>query len=113
LRHSVFADKLRAFDIIEAVCGDHWLEILVLDTEKGYPLTTKILRTEKLPTICKEMRGYGLPPGHDIIYSPESHTYQAIRLSDGVPLTPALPTREAARRELVDHATLRGNYGSR
>ena len=105
--YSIFADKLSAFDLIEAVCGKHWVEILVVDAEKGYPITVKVLRTAELPTIIKSGHGTELPEGYEIRYYPEKSTYQAIRLKDEHPMTAERPKREDARRELMDHATLR------
>ncbi|MCC6208560.1 MAG: hypothetical protein IT488_10475 [Gammaproteobacteria bacterium] len=104
--YSVVSGKLRPFDIVECVSDTFWAEILIRSAERGAPVQAVGLRYVDLPELVRGQHG-DVPPNHDVRYDPTDGTYQGIRLSDNVPLTPKLHDRTLELRELQDHATLR------
>lgn len=105
--------KLRSFDVIEAVGfeGRWWAEVLCLEaqgTQGNFRTRLKLLRSVEIePADAREQRT--LPAGHEIRFDPQTHTYTAYRIKGNVPLSSVCSTWELAFRQLVDHATLRGN----
>jgi hypothetical protein len=101
-------DKIRPFDLIQVVCAGFWIELLVVDSEKSFPVTIAILRKTKLPLLVKQIsNASGLPQGFRIDFDPLSKTYTAYRDKDNIRMTQAFHSREDCRRALVDHASLR------
>lgn len=101
--------KLKAFDVIECVAADGkwWAEVLVASAQQAMPPALVELRYVDLSGVMVTNGYDGLPLGYEIRFSPQGNTHAAYRTSDGARMTPELPSREDARRELMNHATLR------
>jgi len=100
------AGKLRPFDLIQVAARDYWAELLVVTSEKSFAPVVKLLRAIEY-TGLPENQHTDIPAGFRIDFDNLTNTYRAFRIKDGVAMTPPLPTREAVRGQLVNHATLR------
>jgi hypothetical protein len=104
--YSLIKESLRAFDIVNVIHPHWWAEVLIRWNEQHGPVQVVVLRVVQLPAPLEGGLDV-LPQGHSIRYDASDSTYQGWRDRDNVPLTPKLPSRELARRELVDHASLK------
>lgn len=100
--YTVVSNKLRPFDTIEFLSADanFWGEVLVVASEKGFPVVTKCLRVVEFQSLPKNEHS-DLPTGYEIRYDATQNEYRPYR-SDGTPMAPSQPTREMARQRLVN-----------
>lgn len=104
--YSVVANRLRPFDIVEFPVEGGWGEVIILSTEKGFPVIAKVLRIVEFAAMPRNVHS-DLPAGYHIAYDMVSNTYQPVRSNDGAPMAAPQTTRELARQRLVEHAIFR------
>lgn len=104
---SVVSENMQRFHEITAISVDGlWVaKIMVVNAGKGQRFQAKLLAIHDLPPM--DMGGFDELADFTFEQNPQTLRWRVIRKKDKVLMVDHALTREDARRQLLDHATLR------